>query len=87
MEMKRKTMRENNYNKFTGSTVFVKDGEDINRALRRFKNKIEDGGKLKELQKKEAYEKPTTTRKRKASAAKARWAKKLRDQQLPKKLY
>jgi small subunit ribosomal protein S21 len=80
-------MKTREHNKFFGSTVFVKEGEDINRALRKFKNKIEDSGKLKDLQKKEFYEKPTTTRKRKKSAAKARWSKKLRDQQLPKKLY
>jgi len=80
-------MKENNINKIFGSTVFVKDGEDISKALRRFKNKIEDGGKLKDLQKKEFYEKPTSVRKRKAGAARARWAKKLKEQQLPKKLY
>ena len=83
--MKRKTMKE--YNKFSGSTVFIREGDDVNRALRKFKNKIEDSGKLKELQKKEFYEKPTTARKRKKSAAKARWQKKIKDQQLPKKLY
>jgi len=33
------------------------------------------------------YEKPTTERKRKAGAAKSRWKKKLREQQLPKKFY
>lgn len=75
------------YNKFTGSTVFVREGEDINRALKKFKNKIEDSGKLKDLQKKESYEKPTTARKRNKAAAKARWSKKLKDQQLPKKMY
>lgn len=73
--------------KLYGSTVFVREGEDINRAIRKLKNKIEDGGKLKDLQKKEFYEKPTTMRKRKAGAAKARWKKKLRDQQLPPKLF
>jgi small subunit ribosomal protein S21 len=77
----------NNVVRLYGSTVFLKDGDDVGRALRKFKNKIEDSGKLKDLQKKEFYEKPTTTRKRKASAAKARWLKKLKDQQLPKKLY
>lgn len=80
-------MRETNAIKLYGSTVILRDGDDINRALRKFKNKIEDSGKLKDLQKKEFYEKPTTARKRKAGAAKARWAKKLKDQQLPKKLY
>jgi small subunit ribosomal protein S21 len=85
---KRKMMRDNNnVVRLYGSTVFLKDGEDINRAIRKFKNKVEDSGKLKDLQKKEFYEKPTTTRKRKASAARARWLKKLKDQQLPPKLY
>ena len=74
-------------NHLKGTTVVVKEGEDFNRALRRFKNKVEDSGKLKDIQKKEFYEKPTTERKRKKGAAKARWRKKLRDQQLPPKLY
>jgi small subunit ribosomal protein S21 len=83
-------MRDNpqyNKNKLYGSTVFLRDGDDVNRALRKLKNKMEDSNKLKDLQKKEFYEKPTTMRKRKASAAKARWQKKLREQQLPKKMY
>jgi small subunit ribosomal protein S21 len=42
---------------------------------------------LDELRSRETYEKPTTERKRKKGAAAARWRKKLRDQQLPKKLY
>jgi small subunit ribosomal protein S21 len=67
--------------------VFLRDGDDVGRALRKFKNKMEDSNKLKDLQKKEFYEKPTTTRKRKASAAKSRWQKKLREQQLPQKMY
>jgi small subunit ribosomal protein S21 len=79
-------MRENN-RKIRGTAVFLRDGEDVNRALRKLKNKLEDSNKLKDLQRKEFYEKPTTERKRKKSAAKARWAKKLRDQQLPKKFY
>jgi small subunit ribosomal protein S21 len=80
-------MKDNNTQKYYGSTVFLRDGDDVNRALRKLKNKIEDGGKLKDLQKKEFYEKPTTARKRKAAAAKSRWAKKLREQELPKKMY
>lgn len=84
---KRTTMRENNVVRLNGCTVFIREGEDVNRALKKFKNKIEESGKLKDLQKKEFYEKPTTTRKRKASAAKARWLKKLKEQQLPKKFY
>jgi small subunit ribosomal protein S21 len=48
---------------------------------------MEDAGTLDTLRAKEFYEKPTTERKRKKGAAKARWRKKLRDQQLPPKLY
>ncbi len=74
-------------NKFRGSSIVVKENENINQALRRFKKKIEEGGLMDTLRKKEFYEKPTTERKRKKGAAKARWNKKLRDQQLPPKLY
>ncbi len=84
---KRMTMRESNVVRLNGSTVYLREGEDVNRALKKFKNRVEESGKLKDLQKKEFYEKPTTTRKRKASAAKARWLKKLKDQELPKKFY
>lgn len=70
-----------------GSTVYVKEHENINQALKRFKKKVEESGILETLRKKEFYEKPTTERKRKKGAAKARWKKKLRDQQLPPKLF
>jgi small subunit ribosomal protein S21 len=73
--------------KSKGTGITVKDGENINQALRRFKRKIEEAGTLDTLRAKEFYEKPTTERKRKKGAAKARWNKKLRDQQLPKKMY
>ena len=80
-------MNNNNTVRLTGNTVFVKENENINQALRRFKKKIDDSGLLEELRAREFYEKPTTERKRKAGAAKARWNKKLREQQLPKKMY
>ena len=70
-----------------GTIVTVKDGEAINRALRRLKNKVEDAGTLKTLQKKEYYEKPTTARKRKKAAGRARFLKKIEKEQLPKKLF
>lgn len=74
-------------NKSKGTTVIVKEGEDINKALRRFKNKVSDAGTLETLRSKEFYEKPTTRKKRKAGAARARWQKKLREQKLPPKLF
>lgn len=83
--MTRKKMMMNQKSK--GTSILVRDGENINQALRRFKRKMEEAGTLDVLREKEFYEKPTTKRKRKAGAAKARWNKKLRDQQLPPKLY
>lgn len=73
--------------KIKGTAIVLKEGEDVNRALRRFKNKVEDAGILKALQKKEFYEKPTTERKRKKAAGRSRYLKKLEKEQLPKKLY
>lgn len=70
-----------------GTGVSVKEHENINQALRRFKKKVEDAGILETLRKKEFYEKPTSVRKRKAGAARARWIKKLREQQLPPKQF
>ena len=67
-------------------SVLVKDG-NVERALRKFKKKIQEQGLLVELKERETYEKPTTRRKRKKSAARNRWQKQLRSQQLPKKLY
>jgi len=69
-----------------GLVVEVRD-DNINVALRKFKRKMDDSGKLIEVVARQFYEKPTTERKRKAGAAKSRWKKKLREQQLPKKLY
>ena len=72
--------------KFYGKTVLVKDG-NVEKALRKFKKKVQDSGLLQELRDRETYEKPTTRRKRKKSAARNRWRKQLASQQLPKKLY
>ena len=75
------------HKKSKGTGITIKEGENINVSLRRFKRKMEEAGTLDTLRSKEFYEKPTTERKRKKGAAKARWNKKLRDQQLPPKLY
>ena len=73
-------------NKLLGNKVLVGD-LPIAVALRKFKQKVEDSGVLETVKAKMFYEKPTTERKRKKGAAKSRWNKKLRDQQLPKKMY
>ena len=72
--------------KLYGKTVIVKDG-NVEKALRKFKKKVQDSGLLQELRDRETYEKPTTRKKRKKSAARNRWRKQLAAQTLPKKLY
>ena len=67
--------------------VKVKEYEKFETALRRFSKKVEESGILKDLREFEAYEKPTTKRKRKKAAAKKRHQKAVRSQQLPEKKY
>jgi small subunit ribosomal protein S21 len=69
-----------------GLVVEVRD-DNVNIALRKFKKKVDDSGKLIEVIEHQFYEKPTEERKRKKGAARSRWLKKLREQQLPKKQY
>ena len=52
--------------------VRVKEGEPIERAIRRFKKQCEKAGILSELRKREHYEKPSVRRKKKALAARKR---------------
>jgi small subunit ribosomal protein S21 len=72
--------------KYYGKTVIINDG-NVEKALRKFKKKVQDSGLLQDLRDRETYEKPTTRRKRKKSAARNRWRKQLAAQTLPKKLY
>ncbi|WP_341937671.1 30S ribosomal protein S21 [Marinimicrobium sp. C2-29] len=58
-------------------SVKIKDNEPFDVALRRFKRSCEKAGILSEVRSREAYEKPTAVRKRKAAAAVKRHAKKV----------
>lgn len=64
-------------------SVVVRDG-NVEKALRKFKKKVQESGLLEELRERLTYEKPTTERKRKKGAARARLRKQIRQQQLPK---
>ena len=77
----------NHYNRKPLKGLAVEVGDNFNSAMRKFKKKVDEAGLLQDVLKRQAFEKPTTKRKRKKGAAKARWNKKLRDQQLPPKLY
>lgn len=70
-----------------GVAVIARENEPFDKLLRKFKKKVDESGIIESCKKKEAYEKPSIARKRKAGAARARWLKKLKDQQLPKKMY
>lgn len=58
-------------------SVRVRDHEQFDVALRRFKRACEKAGILTELRRREYYEKPTQERKRKRAAAVKRHAKKV----------
>ena len=64
----------------------MQDG-NVEKAMRKFKKKIQNSGLLLELRERETYTKPTTRRKVKAGQAKSRWKKYLRSQQLPPRQY
>jgi len=49
--------------------VVVQDNESLDRALRRFKRKVQRSGLYSELRKRRFYEKPSAQRKRKREAA------------------
>jgi small subunit ribosomal protein S21 len=51
------------------SEVIIRDDENFERALRRFKKKCEKAGILSDLRKHRHYEKPSERRKRKLAAA------------------
>lgn len=70
----------------SGKKVIVHDG-NVEKALRKFKKKVQDSGILQEVRQRQEYVKPTIKRKIAKSLAKRRWKKFLKDQQLPKKLF
>ena len=57
--------------KWTGGLleVTIQDNESLERALRRFKRKVQRSGLYSELRKRRFYEKPSAQRKRKREAA------------------
>ncbi len=57
--------------------VRVKENEPFEVTLRRFRRSCEKAGIFSEMRRREAYEKPTTIRKRKAAAARKREMKKI----------
>jgi small subunit ribosomal protein S21 len=69
-----------------GSKVIVQH-DNYEKALRTFKKKILESGKLIELKEKEFYEKPTTKRRREKNQQVRRAQKRREAEALPKKMY
>jgi small subunit ribosomal protein S21 len=72
--------------KFTGRSVIVVDG-NVEKAMRKFKKKIQNSGLLQELRDRETFTKPTTRRKIKAGQARSRWRRYVQSQKLPPRQY
>jgi|TARA_B100001029_G_C15062985_1_gene460270 small subunit ribosomal protein S21 len=58
--------------------IYVGTNENLENALRRFKRQVEKGGVLSDAKRKEYFEKPSETKKKKLFAAKKRINKKKR---------
>lgn len=66
--------------------MIVADG-NVEKAMRKFKKKIQNSGLLLELRERETYVKPTTRRKIKKGQARSRWRKYVQSQKLPPRQY
>ena len=55
--------------------VFIDEGENFDKALKRFKKKCEKAGILSDLRKHRHFEKPSEKRKRKLNSAKRKMRK------------
>lgn len=78
-------MRE--FNKPQKGLTVVVTHDNVDKAIRKLKKKVQEAGLLQELREREFYEKPTTARKKAKNQAKRRWQKKIQADSLPKKLY
>jgi small subunit ribosomal protein S21 len=70
-----------------GLVVYVGLDGNVDKALRKLKKKVAESQLLIELRERQQYTKPTTVRKIKRNAARARWKKYLNSQQLPRQKY
>jgi small subunit ribosomal protein S21 len=66
-----------------GRKVLVKDG-NVEKALKKFKKKVQESGLLMELQDRQTYTKPSVKKKVARELAKKRWKKHVAQQSVPK---
>jgi small subunit ribosomal protein S21 len=77
--------KNNNEYHSEGLKVTVRDGEDVNRAIRRLKKKVEAAGLMQELRDRQFYVKPSEQRRKDKKAGRMRWLRKQKE--LNEKLY
>jgi len=70
--------------KVSGLKVWIQNG-DVDKALRKFKKKIANSGKLQELKAREHYEKPSIARKRAKDIARKRHLKEVAENSIHRK--
>ena len=56
--------------------ISIREGDSFEAALKKFKKQCEKAGTMNEIRKREAYDKPSVKRKKKAIAARKRATKK-----------
>ena len=61
--------------------IRLKENENFDAAMRRFKRVVEKSGNLSEMRKREFFEKPSSQKKRRTAAAVKRYRKKLQREQ------
>ena len=64
--------------------IKVDEGENLEKAIRRFKRMVEKEGIIREWKKREYYEKPSTIRNRKKKSLERKLLKKMRKMQASK---
>ena len=84
---KKKPYRERDKNapvRVSGLKVWVQNGE-VDKALRKFKKKVANSGKLQDLKDREHYEKPSVARKRARDIARKRHLKEVAENSIHRK--
>lgn len=71
----------------SGIAVKVRDGEHFEKALRRFKKKVQAAGIIQEVRERQHYEKPSAKRAKAKAAGRARWLKKIAKSELAERKY
>lgn len=69
-----------------GLRVIVEDG-NVEKALRKFKRKVNNDGKLQDYRARQEFTPKVEVRKTAKAAAKARWRREQRKNEMPKRLY